>query len=126
MSQANDTPITTPADAPAGSAVPIKSYNGVTRSQIMKRAWQLAKLNKGKSSSTGREQIGLWISHAWKEAREGRTDNWTFLSPEHEARCIEHQLVVLQNDDRRSPAHYTLMASLRASVNALRAVGAAR
>ena len=49
------------------------------------------------------------------------TENWTFLSPEHEARCIEKELVTLQYDDRRTDAHYALMQSLRDSLSALRA-----
>jgi hypothetical protein len=39
---------------------------------------------------------------AWGEARRGETENWTFLSPEHKARCLERQLVTLQYDDRRT------------------------
>jgi hypothetical protein len=58
---------------------------------------------------------------AWDEARRGETENWAFLSPEHEARCLERQLVTLQHDDRRTSAHYALMPSLRDSVRSLRA-----
>ena len=102
-----------------------KTYHGLSRSQIMKRAWQLAKLNRGNIHTSTRDKIGRWISHAWQEAREGQTENWTFLSVEHEARSLEHQLTTLEFDDRRSAAHYSLMASLRASITALRS-GAVR
>jgi hypothetical protein len=101
------------------------TYHGLTRSQIMRRAWQLAHLNNPTSKVRARQSFGRWSSHAWKEARESRTENWTFLSAEHEARNLEHQLVTLQYDDRRTQAHYALMDSLRASIGALRSpVGA--
>jgi hypothetical protein len=97
------------------------TYHALARSQIMRRAWQLAHLNNPTRKDKRREQFGRWMRHAWDEARRGHTDNWTFLSPEHEARCLEHQLVTLQYDDRRSLAHYALMDSLRASLSTLRA-----
>jgi hypothetical protein len=97
------------------------TYHGLTRSQIMRRAWQLAHLNNPTSKARVCQSLGRSISHAWQEAREGRTDNWTFLSAEREARCLEHQLVTLQYDDRRTEAHYALMQSLRDSLSALRA-----
>ena len=102
MFQANDSHSTTPSGSSAGIAVSSKTYHGVTRSQIMKRAWQLAKLNRGNIHTSVRDQIGRWISHAWQEARDGQTENWTFLSAEHEARSLEHQLTTLEFDDRRS------------------------
>jgi len=54
------------------------------------------------------------------EARRGDAGNWTFLSPAHEARALERQLVTLQYDDRRTRAHYALMQSLRDSISVLR------
>jgi hypothetical protein len=93
-----------------------KPKYAVTRSQVMKRAWQLAKLNRGNVNNTGRERLGQYMRMAWDEARRGETENWTFLSPEHEARCLVRQLVTLQYDDRRTSAHY----ALRDSISALR------
>ena len=85
----------------------------------MRRAWQLASLNHPVHKAKRRERIGAFMAMAWKEAREGRTETWTFLSAEHEARAIERQLTTLQFDDRRTQAHYALMDSLRASIRAL-------
>ena len=85
MFQANDSHSTTPSGSSAGIAVSSKTYHGVTRSQIMKRAWQSAKLNRDNIHSSIRDQLGRWISHA---CREGQTENWTFLSAEHEARSL--------------------------------------
>jgi hypothetical protein len=124
MFRAVDTHTTTAPRMPAGSAASLTSKtptHGFNRSQVMKRAWQLAALNNPIRKNKRHEQFGRWMRHAWDEARRGHTDNWTFLSPEHEARCLEHQLVTLQYDDRRSLAHYALMDSLRASLSALRA-----
>ena len=98
-----------------------QTFHGLTRSQIMRRAWQLAHLNNPTSKARARQSLGRWISMAWDQARRGDTEHWTFLSAEHEARCLEHQLVTLQYDDRRSRAHYALMDSLRRSIGALRA-----
>ena len=85
MHQATVTLITTPSGQLAGIAVSSKTYHGVTRSQIMKRAWQPAKFNRDNIHSSIRDQLGRWISHA---CREGQTENWTFLSAEHEARSL--------------------------------------
>jgi hypothetical protein len=80
------------------------TYHALARSQIMRRTWQLAHLNNPTRKDKRREQFGRWMRHAWDEARRGHTDNWTFLSPEHEARCLEYQLVTLRYDDRRTEA----------------------
>src|ERR1700674_5241248 len=115
MLQADKSHTTTLPRARVGSAASLTSKApkyGVTRSQVMKRAWQLAALNNPTRKAKRREQLGRWMRHAWDEARRGHTDNWTFLSPEHEARCLEYQLVTLQYDDRRTETHYALMQSL--------------
>ena len=91
-----------------------KIYHGMTRSQIMQRAWQLAKLNKRSMNDSGRKQLGRWISLAWQEAREGNTNNWTFLSAAHEARSIERQLVQHEMEPSRNSAG--IVAALRASL----------
>ena len=85
MSQANDSHSTTPPGSCAGIAVSSKTYHGVTRSQIMKRAWQPAKLNHDNIHSSIRDQLGRWISHP---CRGGQTENLTFLFAEHEARSL--------------------------------------
>jgi hypothetical protein len=124
MFQADNVHTTTAPRTPVGSAAsltPKAPKYGVTRRQIMKRALQLAALNNPTRKAKRREQLGRWMRHAWDEARRGDTENWTFLSPEHEARCIEKELVTLQYDDRRTDAHYALMQSLRDSLSALRA-----
>jgi hypothetical protein len=123
MFQAEDTHTTTAPGTPAGSAVSPRNKapkHSVTRSQVMTRAWQLAALNNPTRKDKRREQLSRWMKHAWGEARRGDTENWTFLSPEHEARCLERQLITLEYDDQRTRAHYALMDSLRASIRALR------
>lgn len=87
--------------ASATPAVLPKTKYSVTRSQVMKRAWQLAKLNRRTANETGRERLGYYMRMAWDEARRGDT----------EARALERQLVTVQYDDRRTQAHYTLMLS---------------
>jgi hypothetical protein len=103
-----------------------KTYYGLTCSQIMRRAWQLAKLNRGTVNSTGRENLGKWISYAWAEAQRGETENWDFLSAEHEAHAVERQLTAVSmghGSDRFSGVNFSLrslltdrLASLRASI----------
>ena len=83
----------------------------------------MAKLNKGKAANTGREEIGRWISHAWTEAREGRTENWSFLSPAHEARLIE-QRIVQEEMEPTNFGTFRLIRDLRASLSQLRSIGA--
>jgi hypothetical protein len=54
MFQGDDNHTTTPATSPASVAVSTlspKTKYVVTRSQVMKRAWQLAKLNRGNSTT---------------------------------------------------------------------------
>lgn len=94
---------------------------GITRSQVMKRAWQLAALNNPVHKHKRRAQLGQWMKMAWAEARRGDTERWSFLSPEQEARALERQLVTLEYADRHTEAHYTLMDLLRASITELRA-----
>jgi hypothetical protein len=122
MFQAADSHTTIASEPPVGAASssPQIKY-GVTRSQVMKRAGQLAAINNPTRKDRRRAELGRWMKYAWDEARRGDTENWTFLSPEHEAQCLEHQLVTLQYDDRRTEAHYALMQSLRDSLSALRA-----
>ena len=91
-----------------------------SRSQIMHRAWQLARLNRKTVTASLRMDFGRWLSHAWKEAREGRTENWSFLSPEHKARALEYQLVTLEHD-RRTDSNRAHMGQLGDKIRALRA-----
>jgi hypothetical protein len=122
MFQAADSHTIIASEPPLGAhSASLKIKYGVTRSQVMKRAWQLAALNNPTCKDQRREQLGRWMRHAWAEARRGETERWSFLSPEHEARVLERQLVTLQYDDRRTEAHYALMQSLCESISALRA-----
>jgi anaerobic selenocysteine-containing dehydrogenase len=100
-----------------------KTYHGLTRSQIMRRAWQLARLNNP-TVKTGLRAASQWQTMAWDEARNGNTERWSFLSAEHEARAIERQLTVLTFADRRTPEMQRQMAVLRSDLSALRAGGA--
>ena len=95
MFQADDSHTTIASEPPAELATSPKPKYGVTRSHVMKRAWQLAKLNRGNVNNTGRERLGQYMRMAWNEARRRETENWTFLSPEHKARCLERQLITL-------------------------------
>jgi hypothetical protein len=122
MFQAANIHTTTASEPPLGApSASLKIEYGVTRSQMMKRAWQLAALNNPTRKDQRREHLGRWMRHAWAEAGRGETERWSFLSPEHEARALEHQLTTLQYDDRRTEAHYALMQSLRDSITALHA-----
>lgn len=99
-----------------------QTFYGLTRSQIMRRAWQLATLNR--PSNTPLRSAGRWQVMAWREARAGETQRWSFLSAEHEARAIERQLTVLTYADRHTPEMQRQMAALRASLNEFRVGGA--
>jgi len=101
-----------------------QTFYGLTRSQIMRRAWQLARLNRPNGKTSVRQSLGRWIAYAWAEARNGKTDSWSFLSAEHEALAIERQLTVLTFADRRTPEMQRQMAVLRSDLSALRAGGA--
>jgi hypothetical protein len=123
MFQAKDVHTTIASAFPADSAASAPTREpkcGVTRSQVIKRAWQLARLNRLNGKASLRQSLGRWIAYAWAEARNGQTESWTFLSAAHEVRNLEHQLMTLQYDDRRSPAHYARMDSLRASIRTIR------
>ena len=104
-----------------------QTFHSLTRSQIMRRAWQLAHLNNPTSKARARQSLGRWISLAWDQARRGDTEHWTFLSAEHEARAVEHQLTALEwgcGSDRFMPDHIAAKHTLRARLNELRAGGA--
>jgi hypothetical protein len=113
------------ASEPLLKAASFQSKHGIRRSQVMRRAWQLAALDSATRKDRRREQLGRWMRQAWAEVRRGDTEQWSFLSLEHEARALEHQLTTLQYDDRRTEAHYALMDSLRASIRALRCAAGA-
>jgi hypothetical protein len=101
---------------------------GVTRSQVMKRAWMLAKLNRRTANETGRERLGQYMRMAWVEARHGETEHWTFLSAEHAARAVERQLTEARmghGSDRYSGVNFGLIRSLGDKLAALRIGGAA-
>ena len=114
MFQANKTHTTTVPGTLSRSAVsPTKTPKyGVTRSQVMMRAWMLAKLNRHTTSESSRTKLGWAMSYAWKEAREGRTEHWDFLSSAHAAFAIEREITALEwgrgssryMPDRRSDA----------------------
>lgn len=100
------------------------AFHGLTRSQIMRRAWQLAHLNSPTSKARARQSLGRFISTAWKEAREGRTDYWTFLSAEHEVRAVQDQLAAVSmgyGSDRFSTVNFDLRRSLTEKLASLRA-----
>jgi hypothetical protein len=100
------------------------TYHGLTRSQIMRRAWQLAHLNNPTCNARARQSLGRFISAAWQEAREGRTAYWTFLSAEHEARAVEDQLCAVRmsnGSDRFSAMNFELRRSLTEKLATLRA-----
>lgn len=130
MFQADDSHTTTPPCLPLGSALSIlapKPKYGVTRSQVMKRAWQLAKLNRRTANESGRENIGQWMRLAWDEARRGDTEHWTFLSAEHAARAVERQLTEARmghGSDIFMGVNFALIRSLGDRLAALRIGGA--
>ena len=102
------------------------TYHGLTRSQIMRRAWQLAHLNNPTSKARARQSLGRWQATAWDQAQRGDTENWTFLSAAHEARAVEHQLTALEwgnGSDRYMPDHIAAKHTLRARLNVLRTGG---
>jgi hypothetical protein len=100
------------------------TYHGLTRSQIMRRAWQLANLNNPTNKIRARQSLGRWMAYAWKEARDSRTANWSFLSAEHAARAVEDQLTAVRmgnGSDRFSGMNFEFRRSLTEKLASLRA-----
>jgi hypothetical protein len=100
----------------------------VTRSQVMKRAWMLAKLNRRSAKETGRERLGHYMRLAWDEAPRGDTEHWTFPTTEHAARAVERQLTEARmghGSDSYSGVNFGLIRSLGDKLAALRIGGAA-
>ena len=88
----------------------------------MQRAWQLANLNRSTTSESSRAKLGWAMSYAWKEAREGRTEHWDFLSPAHEAFSIEREITALEwgrGSGRYMPDHTCEIVALRQRLSGL-------
>ncbi len=82
---------------------------GVTRSQIMRRAWQLAKLNRRHAGDSPRLRFAEMLSLAWREARTGQTKFWQPVPLVEQLRrsIIEHDA-----KDQWSKADYAHRAAL--------------
>lgn len=55
-----------------------------TRCGVMKRAWQLAKLNRRNFNEKYHPDFSKWLKLAWQEMREGNIEYWApvFNAPE--------------------------------------------
>jgi hypothetical protein len=87
---------------------------GVTRSQLMARAWQLARFNKRAATSSLKDGFGRWLSAAWAEAREGNTAFWSVHFSRRDA--LQAEIDCLGAKDRWSDADYQTMHDLSAEL----------
>ncbi|BAQ18310.1 hypothetical protein [Methyloceanibacter caenitepidi] len=70
-----------------------------------------------------RKEFGKWLSHAWKEAKEDRTENWTFLSAEREIKALGLALTCIENKDYCRPSDYIEAAALKARIDVIKYAG---
>jgi hypothetical protein len=75
--------------------------HGVNKSQLMSRAWQLARLNRRAVTVSLKINFGRWLSAAWAEAKEGRTEFWA-MNDSPKAR------LQLEIDCLKAKDHWTL------------------
>lgn len=61
-----------------------------TRSDVFRRANELARANRKTVNSSIRIGFGTWLRMAWAEAKTGTTHNWIWL-------CVENKLAWLKN-----------------------------
>lgn len=87
----------------------ITTVFGVTRAQIMRRAWQLAKMNRQCFDHSGAEHFTHWLRFAWREARTGQTKFWQPLPLVEQLR---RSIIELDMKDRWSKADYAYRAAL--------------
>src|SRR5688572_26023788 len=87
---------------------------GVTRSQLMSRAWHLARFNKRTATSSLKDGFGRWLSAAWAEAREGNTAFWPVNFTRRNA--LQAEIASLNAKDTWDRSDYPLMAALSAEL----------
>jgi hypothetical protein len=92
----------------------------VTRSQLMSRAWQLARLNRRTATSSLKHDFGRWLSQAWAEARTGNLTFWPQNFGRREALQVE--INSLAAKDRWDLADYPLMTVLSAELRSLSSI----
>ena len=109
MFQGDDNHTTTPPGSPASVAVstlsPKPKYS-VTRSQVMKRAWQLAKLNRG--------NVNNKVASAWAD-----TCNGMGRGPSRRDKELDVPFSRTRGAVPRAPAHNPLIRR-QADIGALR------
>jgi hypothetical protein len=86
----------------------------VTRSQLMTRAWQLARLNRRTATSSLKVDFGRWLSQAWAEARTGNLTFWPQNFGRREA--LQADIASLAAKDHWDLADYPLMTALQAEL----------
>jgi hypothetical protein len=87
---------------------------GVTKSQLMTRAWQLARFNKRTATSSLRDGFGRWLSAAWAETREGNTAFWPVNYSRRDV--LQAEIASLNAKDTWDRSDYPLMAALSAEL----------
>ena len=87
---------------------------GVTRSQLMARAWQLARFNRRTATSSLKDGFGRWLSAAWAEAREGNTAFWPVNFTRRNA--LQAEIASLNAKDTWDRSDYPLMTALSAEL----------
>ena len=89
----------------------------VTRSQLISRAWRLARLNRRSLDISIKVDFGRWLRAAWAEAREGRTHSWPI--PSERAARLRVDLICLEHKERLDRADYQTIRILRAELTSL-------
>lgn len=86
------------------------SLNTTNLSQIMSRAWQLARLNRRTASASLKLNFGRWLSLAWAEARNGNTALWPVNFSRRDA--LQHEIASLKAKDHWTLADYQVADTL--------------
>jgi len=104
--------------------ITVKIY-GVTRSEIMTRAWTIRHREQYR-------KFGTCLSMAWDEARDGRLVNWhhlpmeaRFPMPEERIEDLKREMFMLEMQDNWGVVGLERMRSLRQEVSQLERMVAA-
>jgi hypothetical protein len=92
--------------------------NTVSRSDVMRRAWELARMNR-KSANVKVRMTAKWLKMAWSEARTGETQAWLWLN---DANMLAHldarydATILNQRTGENRSELFAQIAALRAKV----------
>ena len=92
---------------------------GVTKSQLMTRAWELARRTRRTLAASLKTDFGRWLAFAWAEAREGELQFWPMNA--NPRASLQHEIDCLNGKDRWSADDYQIMRALSAELTALSA-----